>query len=140
MVDRLLERLAALGAIARGPIVIGAFGLAIGVAAFWATSFTERHLYLGPVGVEVILQMEGHDPITGQPRGRTLVMSDAILDPVVVTRRVVVEPAPDDMKPAIPVPVGTAVGILVALLARRLDRRLSRPQLPDAATGGPVSS
>lgn len=138
MIDRLIAWVAALGAAARGPILVGAFGLAVGVAAFWATSFTEPHMYLGGVGVEAILGMEGHDPITGQPHGRTLIKSDAILDPEVVTRRVVVEPPPADMKPAIPVPVGTAGGVVVALLARRLDRHLSRPQLADA--GGPVPS
>jgi hypothetical protein len=123
----LLERVAALGAAARGPIVVAAFGLAVGVAAFWASSFTEPHTYLGPVGVEAILKGEGHDPMTGQPYGRALIMSDAFMQPEVVTRRVVVEPPPTDMKPAIPVPVGTAVGVLVTLFIRRLDRRLSRP-------------
>jgi hypothetical protein len=128
MVDRLIERIAALGAAARGPILVAAFGLALGVAAFWATSFREPVQYLGAVGIEAILEMPAHDPITGQPRGRTLIWSDAILDPEVVTRRVVVEPPPAGMRPAIPVPVGTAVGVLVAVLIRRLDRRLSRPQ------------
>jgi hypothetical protein len=140
MVDRLIERVAALGAAARGPIVVGAFGLAIGVAAFWATSFHDFYTFLGPLGVEEILQMPGYDPITGQPHGRIYIRSDAFMDPEVVTREVVDEPPPDGMKPAIPVPVGTAVGVFVALLVRRLDRRLSRPQLPDVAAGGPAPS
>lgn len=140
MVERLIGWLAALGAAARGPVIVGAFGLGIGLAACWATSFHNTPVYLGPLGVEEILQMPGYDPITGQPHGRIYIWSDAFMDPDLVTRRVVVEPALDDMRPAIPVPVGTALGVLGAFLFRRLDRRLSRPQQPDIAAEGPAPS
>ena len=135
-----MEWLAALGAAARGPIIVGVFGLGIGLAAFWATSFHGAPVYLGPLGVEEILQMPGYDPITGQPHGRSYIWSDAFMDPPVVTRKAVVDPAPDDMRPAIPVPVGTALGVLFALLIRRLDRRLSRPREPDVGAAGPAPS
>ena len=140
MIERLVEWLAALGAVARGPIIVGVVGLGIGLAAFWATSFHDTPQYLGPIGVEEILQMPGYDPITGQPHGRIYIRSDAFMDPPVVTRQVVIEPAPDDMRPAIPVPVGTALGALVALLIRRVNRRLSRPQQPEVAAEGPARS
>jgi hypothetical protein len=141
MIERLIERLAALGAAVRVPIVVSACGLAIGVGAFWATSFQEPHTFLGPLGIERTLRMPGTDPITGEPYGRTYIRSDAFTDPPVVSREVVVEPPPADMHPAIPVPVGTAIGILVALIVRRrVDRRQSAERAVGALNTGPAPS
>lgn len=101
-------------------VIVGLIG---GVAAFWATSMAPTLTYLGPLGLQEVVRSAGHDPLTGRPFGRIIVVSDAFMDPPVVTRRTIEHPPPDGFEQAIPVPVGWIGGSAAAYLALRRWRR-----------------
>ena len=108
LVRRLLPRL----------FLVLAGGVALSVAAFWLTSTTPSHAYLGGPCTDHVA-LPGFDPWTGQPHGLIYDRADDCLTLPAAwenpTR--VVAPVPDDLlgRQAIPIPVGFAVGIALSI-------------------------